>query len=121
MLLHHEKPTSEASSGQITPPSVPTDHACGYRFVLNFAPELRSGAEGRKPGLPANPQLYSCWMGHADALADRLQVIVRSEMAAASVLYLPADLDAPADVQQMQKQCNVQVKHLPQVIHKLAR
>jgi alpha,alpha-trehalase len=34
-------------------------------------------------------------------------------------LYLPADVDVPADVQQMQKRCNVQVKHLPQVIHKL--
>ena len=47
------------------------------------------------------------------------KVIVDPKLAAASVLYLPADLEVPVDVQQMQKQCNVQVKHLPQVIHKL--
>jgi len=47
------------------------------------------------------------------------KVIVDPKLAAASVLYLPADFDAPADVQEMQKRCNVQVKHLPQVIHKL--
>jgi alpha,alpha-trehalase len=47
------------------------------------------------------------------------KVIVDPKLAAASVLYLPADFDAPADVQEMQKRCGVQVKHLPQVIHKL--
>jgi alpha,alpha-trehalase len=45
--------------------------------------------------------------------------VVDPKLAAASVLYLPADFDAPAAVQEMQKRCNVQVKHLPQVIHKL--
>src|SRR5712671_829067 len=47
------------------------------------------------------------------------KVIVDPKLAASSVLYLPSDFDAPADVQEMQKRCNVQVKHLPQVIHKL--
>ncbi len=47
------------------------------------------------------------------------KVIVDPKLAAASVLYLPADFDAPTDVQEMQKRCGVQVKHLPQVIHKL--
>jgi len=47
------------------------------------------------------------------------KVVVDPKLAAASVLYLPADFQTPGDVQQMQKQCNVQVKHLPQVIHKL--
>jgi Trehalase len=47
------------------------------------------------------------------------KVVVDPKLAAASVLYLPADFDAPADVQEMQRRCGVQVKHLPQVIHKL--
>jgi alpha,alpha-trehalase len=47
------------------------------------------------------------------------KVIVDPKLAAASVLYLPADFDAPADVQEIQRRCNVQVKHLPHVIHKL--
>jgi len=79
------------------------------------------GAAGRSEGsrTAANPQLYSCRLGHADAFTERLQGDCRSELAAASVLYLPANFEAPADVQEMQKRCNVQVKHLPQVIHKL--
>ena len=47
------------------------------------------------------------------------KVIVDPKLAAASVLYLPADFPPPADVQEMQKRCDVQVKHLPQVIHQL--
>ena len=47
------------------------------------------------------------------------KVIVDPKLAAASVLYLPADFAAPADVQEMEKRCGVQVKHLQQVIHKL--
>jgi alpha,alpha-trehalase len=45
--------------------------------------------------------------------------VVDPKLAAASVLYLPADFAAPTAVQEMQKRCNLQVKHLPQVIHKL--
>ena len=47
------------------------------------------------------------------------KTIVDPKLAAASVLYLPADFDVPPAVQEMEKRCNVQVKHLPQVIHKL--
>jgi alpha,alpha-trehalase len=43
--------------------------------------------------------------------------VVDPKLAAASVLYLPADFSVPASVQQLQKQCNVQVQHLPAVIH----
>src|SRR5260370_3516095 len=45
--------------------------------------------------------------------------IVDPKLASASVLYVPADLQIPETVQQMQKRCNVQVKHLPNVIHQL--
>src|SRR6266849_5266427 len=45
--------------------------------------------------------------------------IVNPKLASASVLYVPADLQIPETVQQMQKRCNVQVKHLPEVIHQL--
>src|SRR5216683_2125797 len=45
--------------------------------------------------------------------------IVDPKLASASVLYVPADLQIPETVQQMQKRCNVQVRHLPQVIHQL--
>jgi alpha,alpha-trehalase len=45
--------------------------------------------------------------------------VVDTKLAAASVLYLPADFEVPAAVQQLQKQCNVQAQHLPAVIRKL--
>jgi alpha,alpha-trehalase len=45
--------------------------------------------------------------------------IVDTKLAAASVLYLPADFDIPPSVQQLQQQCNVQAKHLPTVIQHL--
>jgi alpha,alpha-trehalase len=47
------------------------------------------------------------------------KTIVDPKLAAASVIYLPADFDVPAAVQQLQKQCHVQVQHLPAVIHHL--
>src|SRR5258707_8286132 len=46
-------------------------------------------------------------------------IIVDPKLASASVLYVPADLQIPETVQQMQKRCSVQVKHLPEVIHQL--
>jgi alpha,alpha-trehalase len=45
--------------------------------------------------------------------------VVDTKLAAASVLYIPADFEVPAAVQQLEKQCNVQVQHLPSVIHNL--
>src|SRR6202162_685929 len=45
--------------------------------------------------------------------------IVDPKVASASVLYVPADFEIPATVAQMQQRCNVQVKHLPKVIHQL--
>jgi alpha,alpha-trehalase len=45
--------------------------------------------------------------------------IVDPKLATASILYIPADFSVPDAVQQLQKQCNVQVKPLPQVIHNL--
>ncbi len=45
--------------------------------------------------------------------------VVDTKLATASVLYLPADFDPPEAVQQLQKQCNVEVRHLPVVIHHL--
>jgi alpha,alpha-trehalase len=47
------------------------------------------------------------------------ETIVDPKLAQASVLYIPADFDMPPAVREMEKRCNVQVKHLPQVIHKL--
>jgi alpha,alpha-trehalase len=58
------------------------------------------------------------WDSLTRSLTD-CKTIVDPKMTAASVVYIPADFDVPVAVQQLQKQCNVQVQHLPAVIHKL--
>jgi alpha,alpha-trehalase len=47
------------------------------------------------------------------------KTIVDPKLAATPVLYIPADFQAPATVEQLQKQCKVQVQHLPAAIHNL--
>src|ERR1700686_2529310 len=81
----------------------------------NFAQD----AGGKEAGLG---QIRSYIAAGGDTLTRSMldcKTVVDPKLAAASVLSLPADFDAPAAVQEMQKRCNVQVKHLPQVIHKL--
>jgi alpha,alpha-trehalase len=91
-----------------------------FVFCAVFAPvSWAQQAEAKEAGLR---QIRSYIAAGWDTLTRSLndcKVIVDPKLASASVLYLPADFDAPADVQEMQKRCNVQVKHLPQVIHKL--
>ena len=89
-------------------------------FCVIFAPtSFAQEAGAKEAGLR---QIRSYIAAGWDTLTRSLndcKVIVDPKLAAASVLYLPADFDVPADVQEMQKRCGVQVKHLPQVIHKL--
>lgn len=48
---------------------------------------------------------------------DDCATIVDTKLAAASVLYLPADFAEPDSIQQLQNRCKVRVLHLPSVIH----
>jgi len=43
--------------------------------------------------------------------------VVDTKLATTSILYLPADFPEPAALQALQKQCKVEIKHLPAVIH----
>jgi alpha,alpha-trehalase len=85
-----------------------------------FAPASSAQEAGAKEAGLRQIRSYIAagWDTLTRSLTD-CKVIVDPKLAAASVLYLPADFDAPADVQEMQKRCDVQVKHLQQVIHKL--
>ena len=62
--------------------------------------------------------IASGWDSLTRSLTD-CKTIVDPKMTAASLVYIPADFDVPVAVQQLQKQCNVQVLHLPEIIHKL--
>src|SRR5579875_1048176 len=50
---------------------------------------------------------------------DECQTFTDPKTNEKSVLYLPADLPAPADLETVQTKCGVQVRHLPSVITKL--
>jgi alpha,alpha-trehalase len=62
--------------------------------------------------------IASSWNSLTRSLTD-CDTIVDTKVAAAAVLYLPADFAAPPAVQQLEKRCNVRIKHLPVVVHAL--
>jgi alpha,alpha-trehalase len=67
---------------------------------------------------PIRGYIASAWDSLTRSLTD-CKTIVDPKLAAASVLYIPADFEVPTSVQQLQNQCHVQVQHLPTVIHNL--
>jgi alpha,alpha-trehalase len=76
-------------------------------------------ASARDQGLtPIREYIATGWDSLTRSLTE-CKTIVDPKLAAAAVLYLPADFEAPVAVQQLQKQCNVQAQRLPMVIHKL--
>jgi alpha,alpha-trehalase len=58
------------------------------------------------------------WDSLTRSMAD-CKSIVDPKLTAASVLYVPTDFQVPATVEQLERQCKVQVQHLPAVIHNL--
>jgi alpha,alpha-trehalase len=78
----------------------------------------QTGAAHAKGLDPIREYIAAGWDSLTRSLTD-CKTIVDSKLAAASVLYIPADFEVPAAVQQLQKQCNVQAQHLPMVIHNL--
>src|SRR5690349_4036776 len=82
------------------------------------ASEPRQSAADTRDLDPILTIIASVWDTLTRSMSD-CKSVVDPKLAAASVLYLPASFDVPASVQQLQKQCGVQVKHLPKVIHHL--
>lgn len=84
-----------------------------------LAPTCLAQSGGKDTGLgQIRNYIGAGWDTLTRSLTD-CKVIVDPKLAEASVLYVPADLAIPADVVEMQNRCKAQVKHLPQVIHKL--
>src|SRR5712691_3415939 len=87
--------------------------------VLATAPAAVPQEAAKARGLePIRSYIAAGWDTLTRSQTD-CNTIVDPKLASASVLYVPADLQIPETVQQMQKRCNVQVKHLPEVIHQL--
>jgi alpha,alpha-trehalase len=97
----------------------------GIVLVVSLALGAASGtasaqtAAARQQGLdPIRSYISAGWDSLTRSLTE-CKTIVDTKLTAASVLYIPADFETPAAVQQLQKQCNVQAQHLPIVIHNL--
>jgi alpha,alpha-trehalase len=87
-------------------------------FLLNAIPS--AAATDSKPTEHALDQIRAYISTGWDSLTRSLTdcaTVVDTKLSSASVLYLPADFAVPASVEQLQKQCNVQVQHLPAAIH----
>jgi alpha,alpha-trehalase len=65
---------------------------------------------------PIQHYISSAW----DALTRSMtscNSLVDPKLAAPSILYLPADFPVPASVERLQKDCKVEIKHLPMAVH----
>src|SRR5271163_4248950 len=93
--------------------------ACLLCFLLLSAVPSSAQKDSKSDG-HALDQIRSYISTGWDSLTRSLTdcgTVVDTKLSTASVLYLPADFAVPASVQQLQKQCNVEVRHLPAVIH----
>jgi alpha,alpha-trehalase len=88
-----------------------------FAVAVPAATVAQEGAQAR--GLqPIRSYIAAGWDTLTRSQTD-CNTIVDPKVASASVLYVPADFEIPATVAQMQQRCNVQVTHLPKVIHQL--
>jgi len=87
-------------------------------FLLNAVPSF-AGTDSKPAGTSLDQiraYISTGWDSLTRSLTD-CATVVDTKLSSASVLYLPADFAVPDSVQQLEKQCNVQAKHLPAVIH----
>lgn len=64
---------------------------------------------------PIREYIYKSWDTLTRSMED-CSTVVDPKLAENSVLYLPAELATPANVEELQKRCHIQVKQLPQKI-----
>jgi alpha,alpha-trehalase len=92
-------------------------------FVAACVPPIAAAQEtttsSAQQGLaPIRSYISAGWDSLTRSMTD-CKSVVDTKLATASVLYLPANFDPPDAVQQLQRQCNVEIHHLPAVIHNL--
>jgi len=81
--------------------------------------EPQSQAASSNAGLaPILTYISSGWDTLTRSMND-CSTIVDSKISAKSILYVPADFTVPDSVRALETKCNVEIKPLPKVIHKL--
>ncbi len=88
--------------------------ACGLVSAAAEPPATPAG-QGLDPILD---YISSAWNVLTRSMTE-CKSVVDPKLKVAPVLYLPDDFSEPAAVQKLAADCNVQVKHLPMVIHHL--
>ncbi len=96
----------------------------GRLFVLLFCLLLphvfvsaEIGEKANQQGLRAIRNYISSGWESLTRSMTRCESVVDPKIATPSVLYLPADFPVPPAVAKLQKNCKVEVEHLPEVIH----
>jgi alpha,alpha-trehalase len=79
---------------------------------------LPSSADQQSRLKPILDYISSAWDSLTRSTSD-CQSVVDPKIKAEPVLYLPADFAEPVVLQKLARECNVQVEHLPKVIHHL--
>ena len=67
---------------------------------------------------PISDYIHNSWDSLGRSMTE-CKSVVDTKVATTPILYLPAGMATPASVAAMQKQCTVEVKQLPRVIHKM--
>jgi alpha,alpha-trehalase len=76
-------------------------------------------AQASAPGLaPIQQYIAGAWDTLTRSMNDCAS-LVDPKIQVAPVLYLPADFPTPANVEKLHRDCNVQIEHLPKVLHQL--
>jgi alpha,alpha-trehalase len=82
-------------------------------------PQQAAGETASNAGLqPILEYIANGWGTLTRSMGD-CSTIVDSKLAAKSILYVPANIEIPASVKELETKCGVEVKPLPKVIHKL--
>jgi len=96
-----------------------------FTAVALFAKEPNESTRPQAPSVAAGEGLTPI-LSYISAGWDTLtrsmtdcSTVVDSKIAAKSILYVPADFTVPNSLRALESKCNVEIKSLPQVIHKL--
>lgn len=87
----------------------------GQPSIFTAAPSTHGAADSETGLSPIRAYIASGW----DTLTRSMSAcstVVDPKVAERSVIYLPADMQTPAAIQDLQKQCDFKVMHLPAVI-----
>jgi alpha,alpha-trehalase len=92
----------------------------GVLFSLLTVESFVVPATGADSGAPPLTQIHSYISSGWDSLTRTVtdcSTVADPKLTQGSVLYVPADFQAPQVIQQLEAKCNIAVKHLPAVIH----